>query len=227
MPIPWLASAMTTTTKLPVYTTDQVLSPYIYIFYAAFIVSMIFTPIMRGVATFYGIIDQPDGIRKMHSQPVAYLGGVAVFLGWMAGLAFSQFVGTHSPDGAPHTPINFSIVIGAAVIVILGLWDDIRNVGPWIKIAGQIFGALFLLSRGIGTNCTQSFLQPLHDLMMDSLGHSFITGPVILVSSCSDDHRYCGGLLQRHQSDGRPGRFVRRGDRHHCRRALFCRSQLG
>src|SRR6266566_68811 len=61
-------------------TWDQVLQHYVWVFYAAFIVAFLFTPIMRGVATYYGIIDQPDRLRKMHNVPVAYLGGVAVFL---------------------------------------------------------------------------------------------------------------------------------------------------
>src|SRR5439155_25534529 len=67
---------------LPTYTIDEVLSPYVYVFYVAFFVAFIFTPVMRRVATYFNIIDQPDLVRKMHSRPVAYLGGVAVFLGW-------------------------------------------------------------------------------------------------------------------------------------------------
>ena len=62
---------------------DDVLSPYIYVFYVAFAVSFCFTPVMRLVALYYGIIDRPDRVRKMHSVPIAYLGGVAVFLGWL------------------------------------------------------------------------------------------------------------------------------------------------
>ena len=41
---------------------------------------------MRRVAVYYGIVDQPH-VRKMHTRPVAYLGGVAVFLGSKATLA--------------------------------------------------------------------------------------------------------------------------------------------
>ena len=62
-----------------VFTVDQVLSNYVYVFYAAFVVSFIFTPVMRATALYYGIIDRPDKLRKMHTSPVAYLGGVAVF----------------------------------------------------------------------------------------------------------------------------------------------------
>jgi UDP-GlcNAc:undecaprenyl-phosphate GlcNAc-1-phosphate transferase len=85
-----MLSVAQVTTTMPVSTWDTVLSPHIYVFYAAFIVSFLFTPIMRLVANYYGIIDQPDHLRKLHTAPVAYLGGVAVFIGWVAGLATSQ-----------------------------------------------------------------------------------------------------------------------------------------
>src|SRR4051812_42588711 len=107
---------------LPTYTVDEVLSPNVYVFYTAFLVSFIFTPIMRQVALYYGIIDQPDLVRKIHSRPVACLGGVAVFLGWLSGLACSQFLLMHrAASGLPlHVVINFSIVAGACTIVLLG-----------------------------------------------------------------------------------------------------------
>jgi UDP-GlcNAc:undecaprenyl-phosphate/decaprenyl-phosphate GlcNAc-1-phosphate transferase len=145
------------------FTADQVLSPYIYVFYVSFIVAFIFTPVMRTVATYYGIIDQPDQIRKMHTEPVAYLGGVAVFLGWIAGLAISQFLRLHYQElgWPPHLVVKFSIVMGACIIVVLGLWDDVLGLSPLVKIGGQIFAALFLLIDGIGTRAIEPFLAPL------------------------------------------------------------------
>src|SRR5215217_1878841 len=135
------------------YSADEVLSPYIYVFYVAFCLSFLFTPIMQAVATYYGIIDRPDQHRKMHSEPVAYLGGVAVFLGWLAGLAISQFLTLHAvPTGWPttHLIIKFSIVIGACIIIMLGLWDDILGLKPVVKIAGQLMAALFLWAEQVG-----------------------------------------------------------------------------
>jgi UDP-GlcNAc:undecaprenyl-phosphate GlcNAc-1-phosphate transferase len=145
-------------------TTDQVLSPYVFVFYAAYLVSFFFTPILRIVAVYYGIIDEPDGVRKMHTKPVAYLGGVAVFLGWMAGLAFSQFVQLHQFEAGMavnHPVIDFNIVIGACVIVLLGLWDDVLRLSPKIKILGQLVAALCLLSSGIGRRSAWIFLGPI------------------------------------------------------------------
>src|SRR5215211_4119753 len=145
------------------YSADEVLSRYVYVFYVAFIVSFIFTPIMRRVATYYGIIDEPDALRKIHSQPVAYLGGIAVFLGWLSALAFSQFLSLHraEPGLLPHPQVKFSIVVGATAIVLLGLYDDIFRLSPKMKIAGQLFAAVCLLLEGVGTRCLNPILQPI------------------------------------------------------------------
>lgn len=147
-----------------VLTADEVLEHYIWVFYAAFLVSFLFTPLMRLVAEYYGIVDQPDRTRKMHNVPVAYLGGMAVFLGWLTGLAVSQFRSLPVPEpGMPfHVVINFSIIAGACVIIVLGLWDDLLGIKPWMKIAGQIAAALFLLVEGIGTHCTGIFFNTMN-----------------------------------------------------------------
>jgi UDP-GlcNAc:undecaprenyl-phosphate GlcNAc-1-phosphate transferase len=140
-------------------TADKILEQYIYVFCAAFLLAFVFTPVMRAVATYYDIIDEPDRLRKMHSVPVAYLGGVAVFLAWLTGLAISQFrpLPWREPGLPPHVTINFSIVAGATIIIVLGLWDDIFKLKPWIKIAGQVSAALFLLSDNIGSRITNIF----------------------------------------------------------------------
>ena len=78
-----MLSVMLAQIPTTVYSADEVISPYIYVFYAAFLIAFIFTPVMQNVASHYGIIDEPDMHRKMHSSPVAYLNGVAVFLGWI------------------------------------------------------------------------------------------------------------------------------------------------
>jgi UDP-GlcNAc:undecaprenyl-phosphate GlcNAc-1-phosphate transferase len=161
------------------FTADEVVSPYIYCFYAAFLISFVFTPIMQTVASYYGIIDEPDRMRKMHTRPVAYLGGVAVFLGWMAGLAVSQFVQLHrtEPGLLPHLKVPFSIVVGASVIVLLGLWDDVKHINPWMKIGGQVFAALCLLYEKVGIRCTEPLLFPLGTRIENLLHVSVVDQP--------------------------------------------------
>jgi UDP-GlcNAc:undecaprenyl-phosphate GlcNAc-1-phosphate transferase len=151
---------------------DAVLSPYIFVFYVAFCVTFLFTPVMRTVAVHYAIIDQPDRLRKMHRTPVAYLGGVAVFLGWMAALAVSQFLRLHRAELGllPHVHVKFSIVLGACVIVVLGLWDDVRGLSPRVKILGQVFAAACMLYEGVGTRCAAPLLAPVGARLQNLLG---------------------------------------------------------
>lgn len=153
-------------------TADDVLSPYMYVFYASFLVAFLFTPVMRIIANFFNIIDAPDGKRKMHQTPVAYLGGVAVFLGLLAGLTMSQFLSLHrvEPGWPDHLVIKFSIVVGACVIVLLGLWDDILHISPAVKIAGQVFAAMMLLVDGVGTTIAGPGLVYIHSALVNRLG---------------------------------------------------------
>jgi len=164
--------ATTAPSELPALTWDDVLSPHVYVFYASFIVAFLFTPVMRSIAIYYGIIDQPDGVRKMHSDSVAYLGGLAVFMGWVAGLAMSQLHIPADSIGSPHMEVKLSIVFGAAVIVILGLWDDIKRIAPSNKILGQAIAAIILLKGGVG---------------IDFLGRPF-SEPVLLTMAGAYEH---------------------------------------
>ena len=188
---------------------DQVLSPYVYVFYAAFIVAFLFTPVMRSVAIYYGIVDKPDLVRKLHSQPVAYLGGVAVFLGWLAGMAITQFVLIHHllPGVDDRVRIPLQLIVAAFTVVLLGLWDDTRHISPRLKIAGQVAAALLLLSAGIGLNVTSVFVKNivmrvelyggLHVPEMLSLGVTYVTGGLLtlgLVTFCCNAANLMDGL---------------------------------
>lgn len=143
---------------------DDVLSPNIWVFYAAFCVAFLLTPLMRRVAIYYGIVDRPDNVRKMHREPVAYLGGIAVFLGWLVGVVASQACQWHlGPEWIPalgfHVAIPISVVIGAFLVVLLGLYDDLFAIGPKWKIAGQVLAAITLLRAGIGDSLAEPFVQ--------------------------------------------------------------------
>ncbi|HET6248947.1 MAG TPA: hypothetical protein VFE47_14720, partial [Tepidisphaeraceae bacterium] len=188
------------TAQIPtqVFTADQVLSNYVCVFYAAFLLSFVATPAMRIVALHFGIIDRPDQLRKLHGKPIAYLGGVAVFVGWLFGLFISQFLALHrlevgwpvDVNNVAHPIIPLSIVMGALIIVILGLCDDTWGLPPGIKIGGQVFAALFLLYDGIGVDSAGQILGPIILRIVPFIhgGAPFESGPVlnwfIYVASC-------------------------------------------
>ena len=160
---------------------DDVLKPYVWVFYASFLVAYLLTPLMRRVATYYGVVDKPDGQRKIHREPVAYLGGIAVFLGWLVGVVVATkcqwHLGPHwRPQFGTSISIPFQIVVGALLVVVLGFYDDIRHLSPKFKIAGQVLAAVVLLTAGIGTSLTEPFVNNLNDRLPRLLGTAMSPG---------------------------------------------------
>ncbi len=75
------------------------LNSYAIVFVVAFIVTILATPLVRQIALRANVTDQPDNGRKTHRYPVAYLGGIAVFLGLVTAIAVSYF----TVDGVSET----------------------------------------------------------------------------------------------------------------------------
>lgn len=127
---------------------DAVLSPCMWVFFTAFIASFLLTPMMRHLAVANGIVDLPDLKRKAHLEPVAYLGGVAIFVGWLAGVFVCLFI--RDADMPARLPFPPGIIFGAAVIVFVGLIDDIVGISPRAKVGGQLIAAAALASQHVG-----------------------------------------------------------------------------
>jgi UDP-GlcNAc:undecaprenyl-phosphate/decaprenyl-phosphate GlcNAc-1-phosphate transferase len=142
---------------------DDVLSPYWGVFVVAFVVAFMITPAVRWLALRNGVVDWPDKARKAHAQPVAYLGGVAIFLGWLAGVFACLFCTPHSQlvEGGPagHVSFPISILIGATVITIIGLVDDVYGISPRVKVGGQLLAAAALASQDVGIRLVQGLFD--------------------------------------------------------------------
>ncbi|NJL30654.1 MAG: undecaprenyl/decaprenyl-phosphate alpha-N-acetylglucosaminyl 1-phosphate transferase [Phycisphaerales bacterium] len=131
---------------------DQVISPFIGVFIAAFLVSLAATPLMRTLARKNGIVDKPDLARKLHREPIPYLGGVAIFLGWIAGMTACLLAYRYNDAGQIERLVNIpiSIVFGAGVITLVGLFDDVYGSSPRVKLGGQLLAAAALASEKVG-----------------------------------------------------------------------------
>ena len=55
----------------------------------SFLVSLVMTPVFRKLALAMNIVDEPDGWLKSHREPIPYCGGVAILLGWLAGVGLA------------------------------------------------------------------------------------------------------------------------------------------
>jgi UDP-GlcNAc:undecaprenyl-phosphate/decaprenyl-phosphate GlcNAc-1-phosphate transferase len=93
-----------------------------------------------------GIVDRPDEFLKPHGRPIPYLGGVAMFTGWLAGilstLAFTNI-----------TVVGFlltGVALAGFATMLIGLFDDLRVMSPTVKLACNIAVAVLLLYLGLG-----------------------------------------------------------------------------
>lgn len=115
---------------------------YIAILLASFLLSLGLTPTMRRFATRVGIVDRPDGNRKLQKAPVAYLGGVAIILSFLVvSTGVLTFFGAVTKTFAV-------IVVGTILMTALGLVDDIVDMRSYVKFGGQIIIATLTVVFG-------------------------------------------------------------------------------
>jgi UDP-GlcNAc:undecaprenyl-phosphate GlcNAc-1-phosphate transferase len=116
--------------------------PLVEVASVSFGASLLLTPILRRLAVATGFIDHPD-VRKTHPGPTPLLGGVAVAVAAVLGLAVARAV-LHSPVD----PLHPGVAAGAALSLAIGLWDDRRPMPPLGKLTGQLAVALLLIYWG-------------------------------------------------------------------------------
>lgn len=101
-------------------------------------ITTIVVPYMIAIAQRYQIVDQPDGKLKTHKQSTPYLGGIAVYLGFMAALALFFPVVHH---------VCFA-VIGSTLLLFVGLIDDLIVLTPQQKWYGQVLATCCFVRGG-------------------------------------------------------------------------------
>ena len=104
----------------------------------AFLVALVTTPVVRTLAFRVGAVDVPKDSRRMHDHPIPRMGGLAIFFGFF--LSTALFV--------PMEPNWVGMAIGATIIVILGIFDDIYDLSAKFKLAVQIVCALIAVASG-------------------------------------------------------------------------------
>lgn len=103
---------------------------YFITFFTAYILSLILTPFFRYVAIKFNIYDKPITAVKTHKTSTPYLGGLAIWSGWVISLVIIRFI-TNFPTGTLNN--LRSVIIGSFMLLILGLCDDIKKGGLGFK----------------------------------------------------------------------------------------------
>jgi UDP-GlcNAc:undecaprenyl-phosphate GlcNAc-1-phosphate transferase len=118
----------------------------------ALVVSLLATPVAGALAWRIGAIDMPRE-RGLHHFPTPRLGGLAILVAVIAsGLVF-----------LPRNNETDSILIGAAVIALVGATDDLLELSADFKIIGQVLAAVIPVAAGVRVeNLTLPFVGPIH-----------------------------------------------------------------
>ena len=115
----------------------------------ALMVSFLMTPVVKTFAYKVGAIDVPKDARRMHKVPIPRLGGLAIFIGFMVSiLLFVDVCHDYQMQG---------ILLGAVIIVVLGVVDDIMALPAMLKFIVQIIAASIPATHGV---VIQAFSNP-------------------------------------------------------------------
>lgn len=104
----------------------------------SFLVTLTVTPLVKKLAVKIGAMDKPNG-RKIHKELTPRLGGLAIFIGAFFSLLYAQ----------PSHEHFSGIALGAFIILLTGIIDDIYDIKPIIKLSGQLIAAICVVTSGL------------------------------------------------------------------------------
>ena len=113
--------------------------PVILALGASMLLSFGLTPLVKRLAYRIGAVDVPKDRRRMHDHPIPRLGGLAIFVG---------FVITVLLFARPDRQLR-GILLGACLIVAVGVVDDSHPLGAGIKFILQIVASLIAVWHGV------------------------------------------------------------------------------
>lgn len=122
------------------------LSQYIYLGLATFVFVGLLTPIMRKIAIRIGAVDAPNLARKVQTEPVPYLGGVAIVIGVLVA-TYSTVTIENRDFGLAST-----VLVPATTMAIMGLVDDLKSLSPWPRLISQTLVGVIVAGILISTN---------------------------------------------------------------------------
>jgi UDP-GlcNAc:undecaprenyl-phosphate GlcNAc-1-phosphate transferase len=132
---------------------------YALAFLGSFAVSALSLPFWRSFCRRVGLVDDP-GHRKIHNEPVALAGGLAIFTGLVVSILCgaialkAHWLTTSAGELLSYGlmkrwPQLSGIIGGATGMLVIGLADDKWELRPAVKFGGQFLCALLVAASGV------------------------------------------------------------------------------
>lgn len=126
---------------MPNYTTTPNMESVGYVLLTlliAGVVSLLLTPLVKSLCFKIGAVDVPKDSRRMHDHPIPRAGGLAIFIGFI--FAVLLMVPLDGPKKG--------MLLGAVIVVVLGVFDDIYALPAKLKFVVQLAAALVAVLSG-------------------------------------------------------------------------------
>lgn len=118
-------------------------------FAIAFVCTFVATPFVRKLAIKIGAMDVPRDDRRMHTKPIPRMGGLAIFIGIIIAVIFNVISASIEKTGIFFDEKIVAYLIGAVIIVIMGIIDDRKPIRAIYKLIIQIIAAIIPILYGI------------------------------------------------------------------------------
>lgn len=108
-------------------------------------ISLVGTWLARGAAVRFAWLDQPSR-RKMHTNPIPLLGGLAMYGAFLLAVLLT--------DARLVVSEGLAALLGATLLVAVGMWDDQRGMHPGVKLLAQAAATAIVIFGGLGATFT-------------------------------------------------------------------------
>lgn len=131
----------------PVVAAGLPIREYILVGLVSAALTFLLTAVVRRFAIKVGAVAVPRK-RDVHVLPIPRMGGLAMYFGVLGGMAMAhQLPVLRRAFEYSYDPV--AVLVGGAVIVLLGAFDDRFELDAWTKLAGQVLCAGILVLFGL------------------------------------------------------------------------------
>ncbi len=123
---------------------------YFALFLIATFASLVITPLIRRLCQRFKLLDVPADGRRVHKHGIPRLGGVAIFASIVLALSTLPLV-SNALTQSLHTRTSelFLVLVPTMLVLLLGIYDDLRGTNAAVKFVGLgLIAALFYSMGG-------------------------------------------------------------------------------